>query len=183
MVVYLATHGEKTGGPDPGMTEKGFQQVRPLRQDLFDRLPADGPPEVHIGTGKRQFEVASALGLTNLEERFFYSAVWGDGSSEFKRDGKPMVMLPFGRIIKWDQYLSPRHLQPAIRKAIMTLPDNTVICSGRPVLIRLGMTLNSPNCQSGALYAIHFKPGEPDSIRIELVLSGVNLDDGKGAAI
>lgn len=177
---FLVTHGEKEDCPDPGMTPQGMKRVESLRKPLAEFLP-NGPSQVHIGLGKRQQEVADALGLE--EHSPFYSAVWGGPETETRRGGKSLIMLPNGRLIDWEHYLSTMHLQSAIFQAITGLPDGAVICSGRPVLIRLGMALTDQCCQSGALYTIRFTPGDPDSIEVELKVTGVNLGDDKGAAV
>ncbi|OGY44865.1 MAG: hypothetical protein A2729_05600 [Candidatus Buchananbacteria bacterium RIFCSPHIGHO2_01_FULL_39_14] len=179
MIIWLVTHGEKEDGPDPKMTIEGFKRVQSLRDQLNQRLPATGPAQVHIGTGRRQFDVARALDLKKGTP--FFSALWGEGVTEIKIKGKSMILLTDGRIIEFDQYLSPKHMRGAIREAIVNLPTQTVICSGRPVLVRLGMALKE--CQSAALYAIHFELGRPDSIKIELVSAGIDLGDGKGATV
>lgn len=175
--IWLVTHAETVlrnpppyGAwvPDPEMSSNGLEEVARLRPVLDTYLCGTTPPEIHCGTGRRQWQTACALGFSNPEMAYF-SALWGDASTLAKCDDRRMVLLCHGLLIPYDQYRTAEHIGGStIRGVIASLPSNSVICSGRPVLIRLGMKLEE--CQSGALYSLH--PRENGDIDIALVKGG-----------
>ena len=171
-IIYLVTHGEKTNDPNPGMTDKGKEQVRRLLPKIQKLMP-EGPAEIHCGTGKRQKEVVECLGFSFADAEI--SDVWGGPSTLTKTSGEKAILLADGTLVQWGNYKTSEHIGgDVIQTAIRNLPHNSVICSGRPVLVRLG--LRPEDCQNGALYALHVM--EDNSIQIELLVSGVNLSDG-----
>lgn len=181
--VFLVTHGEKADfdeigrpTPDPGMTALGRDQVRQLRSHLNQLLP-NGPTAIHVGTGRRQGEVVDALGFDY--QTALVSPLWGDAASGIKVAGKMIVVLSDGRLVAWDHYCGTEHLSPMVATVIATqLPDGALICSGRPVVYRLGLPLTA--CESGAIYGLTV--ADDGSITIELLISGVKLYT-EGAAV
>ena len=170
--IYLVTHGEKTNDPNPGMTEEGKEQVRRLLPKIQKFMP-EGPVETHCGTGKRQKEVVECLDYSFANTKV--SDIWGGPSTLVKTDGGKTILLADGTLVQWINFKTSEHIGgDVIQTAIRNLPHNSIICSGRPVLVRLG--LRPEDCQSGALYALHVM--EDNSIQIELLVSGVNLSDG-----
>lgn len=139
------------------MTDEGRQAVvalRPVLNSLIDNYPS----EVQCGTGRRQWEVAQALGYDARRELLHVSGIWGDPSTivQWKGlDSKTVkkVLLSHGEMIDYELYDTARHVGgTVIREVIASLQNNTVICSGRPVLVRLGIKLEE--CHSGALYSL-----------------------------
>ncbi len=170
--VILVTHGEKEKGPNPGMTEEGFKRVAVLLLEL-DKLLPNGPTELHFGSGQRHIDVVKALGFSTKDG--FLSDLWGGpGSLEKTPEGK-IIVLADGTAVAFEKCYTIRHLGgELISKIIAELPGNSVICSGRPVLVRLGR--KPEECESGAIYALRVM--DDGSIEIELLVSGVNLADG-----
>lgn len=123
--VFIVTHGSKYPGADPKMTPEGFEQIRAL----VNHLP-EHPSEVICGTGRRHLNVAEALGLNNT----CYNALVGRPES-LESDGT--VTLACGQIIRRELY-DKRGMKEALLALLASLPDNAVICAGRPVLNDLG---------------------------------------------
>lgn len=167
--VWLVTHGETDSEPNPGLTAAGLTATERLKERLPEFIPNGQPTEIHCGTGRRQQQALEALGF-NVEQAMF-SDLWGGAATLVRGSNPKMIRLGHGTCITWDQYLSPAHLAAAIQPIIAGLPDNSLICSGRPVLVRLGVAAEKG--QSGALYALRI--GDDNSISIELVVGGVNL--------
>lgn len=181
--IWLITHGEKEVRDlegnwiaDAGMTGVGFKQIKSLKPKLEEYLSGQKPSEVHCGTGLRQWQVAQILGFT--KEETYFSSLWGESSTLIDVEGKKKILLGHGIVVEKKQYLSSQHMGSAAREAIIKLPNDSLICSGRPVLIRLGIP--SEEGQSGALYALRVM--DDNSIKIELIIKGVNLSDG-GAGV
>ena len=179
--VYLITHGAKIDfkgpnqpNPNPGMTKDGWRMVASLRPKLNELLP-NGPAQIHAGTGLRQSQVVEALGFDL--NKVLFSALWGEPATAVKMSGKKVIVLADGRYLEWEKYLSPRHMESTIREVLSSLPDGSLICSGRPVLVRLKM--EPEECFSGALYTLEI---EGDQINIKLLVAGVKLLDGKEGA-
>ena len=172
--IYLVTHGAKEERPNPGMTEEGKEQVRRLLPKLLEILP-NGPTEIHYGTGKRQREVVKCLDFSPNDA--FVSDVWGSPASLIKIKGKKFIVLADGSMVAWEKYKTGAHIGgPVIKAAIENLPNNSIICSGRPVLVRLGIL--PEKCQSGAIYKITVdESSQRETLPVELIQSGVNLSD------
>ncbi|MFA4833357.1 MAG: hypothetical protein WC619_00740 [Patescibacteria group bacterium] len=176
-IVYLVTHGEKTDGPNPGMTDEGKARIRNLRPILEDLLPNGRPSQVFCGTGARQIEVALCLGfeLKNI----FFSDVWGGPATLTKIGGEKKVILADGTLVDYpDKFLSSDDLAQAARDALKRLPHGSVITSGRPTLIRVFKGLiEAEECHSGAIYSLSiYDNGE---ITPKLMVIGIILDDAK----
>ncbi len=172
--IWLVTHGETqlqdSGGwcPDPEMTADVFRKLCHLGPRLLALLDHSLPSEIHCGTGKRQYQTALSLGLIFAQDRLFFSGLWGDASTLIKEDGTKKVLLGHGQIIEYDQYKTADHIGgEVIKNVIRSLPHNTVICSGRPVLVRLGM--KPEECHSGALYCFEI---EGEKFEIKLIEAG-----------
>lgn len=122
--VILVLHGKKKEGVgDPGHTQIGLEQVASLRQFL----PEGKPPAVAVGVGRRHREVAERLGLrvTHWCPDF--------GGPQFLEPDKKHVRLADNTIIDFEQL----HYSPMVDAAIVallgSLPDGTVVCTGRPI--------------------------------------------------
>jgi hypothetical protein len=173
--VWLVTHGETVTQdndgvwiPNPKMSGDGFGKVALLRQILDKELNDKLPPEVHCGVGARQLQVVKALNFST-HQKVLVSGLWGDASTLVVDGGKRSVLLSNGMLIKYDHYLTANHIGgEVIRKVIAALPNGSVICSGRPVLVRLGM--KPEECHNGTLYALRVQ--DSGEIAIELVQQG-----------
>lgn len=164
--IYLVTHGPTfSNTSDPVMAPEGRNMIESLKKKLPEYLP-DGPAEVFAGTGRRQWQVAQILGFT--ADQVIFSDIWGGAATI--GDCKDVIILGHGLSINRKNYLSIQDIQPYGKK-VAALPDKALICSGRPVLVRLGM--REENCSSGALYALHVQDGE--KVEIELLIPGVCL--------
>ena len=123
--VFIVTHGSKYPGADPEMTPEGFRQIQALANDLPTH-----PSEVICGTGRRHQNVVEALGLlANC-----WNALVGRPES-LEHDGT--VTLACGRSIPRERY-DKRGMKEALLALLASLPDDAVICAGRPVLNDLG---------------------------------------------
>lgn len=185
--VYLATHGITSQGvPDPLMDGEGVQQVRDLIPTL-KRCFTNCPSQIQIGTGRRQDQVLQVLqeqGLF-LEQAVFVSDVWGGSATMLRKNeqGKLEILLSSGRVVVEDYYLSSKLFSGAIVSALSELTDNSLICSGRPVLHRLslamGWDLPVEQMKSGALYALRinvFSDADIDAM-LDIAVPGI-LHDG-----
>jgi hypothetical protein len=132
-IIYVVTHGKKFSGPNPGMTEEGFAEVAKLRS----LLPAE-LADVVCGTGKRHLDVAKALGL---EFTRVTSAVGGPDSGEASVKGGlvDIVRLPCGTTVPYSAYTTLLDGASAMVAVVTGLPENSVVCAGRPSMIMLGM--------------------------------------------
>src|SRR3989338_7868798 len=110
------------------MTPAGRGMIESLRP----RLP-DGISAVFAGTGRRQWQVAQILGFT--PDQVIFSDIWGGAATV--GDCKDVIILGHGLSINRKNYLSIQDIQPYAEK-LAALPDGALICSGRPVLARLG---------------------------------------------
>jgi len=137
--ILVVTHGDKFPGANPGMTEKGFEQIKALRC-----LLPDNPTNVVCGTGHRYGDVAKALELTPNR----YSSVFGDGDSMKKVGDQNMVILTDGMKLPMQACTTLKDLTPITQAVVSQLPDETVICAGRPLMIML----DYPQGKSGAVY-------------------------------
>lgn len=141
MGVRIVTHGKKCLGPNPCMTAVGFEQVKALRF----RLP-DEPSEVVCGTGLRHMNVAEALHLHPTR----YTATVGGAASMEVIGGEKTIILPDGTFISPQEYTTLDDNAVALRSLIVRLPDDAVICAGRPALIMLGYK----EAKSAAIYLV-----------------------------
>lgn len=155
--VFVVTHGEKNKGPNPGMTSKGFQQVRALRG-----LISEVPSRVVVGTGRRHVDVAKALLISNHLYISFTPVVGGPESLE-RFGGKDVVVLADGTHVPLEQYTGTKDGTASLWSLLCGLPDNSVICAGRPAMILLG----KDDAKQGVVYRI--KIGDDlDFNRIEI---------------
>ena len=164
--IFLVTHGPTfPNTSDPVMIPAG----RGIIESLRPRLP-DGISAVFAGTGRRQWQVAQILGFTPDQVRF--SDIWGGAATI--GGCKDVIILGHGLSINRKNYLSIQDIQPYAEK-VATLPDKALICSGRPVLVRLGRL--EEDCSSGALYALHAQ--DNGKVEIELLIPGICLLEQK----
>lgn len=152
--VIVVTHGDKYSCPNPGMTPEGFAQVAALR----NLLPLS-PPAVVCGTGKRHLDVAKALALTPTR---YTAAVGGPDSLEIIA-GKKFVLLADGTLVPHDgTYTTLADETQAIRQVIADLPDNAIVCAGRPSMIMLG----NKEAKSAAVHAVYVEDGQITGFRV-----------------
>lgn len=105
-----------------------------LIPELQRLLP--NPAQIHVGTGRRHLDVAKALGFSM--EKVYFSDLWGSPESLKKIAGKKIIVLADNTNIVYEKFLTIKHLARIISNIIAELPHNALICSGRPVLVRLG---------------------------------------------
>ena len=147
-LIYAVTHGEKfPEKPNPGMTEKGFGQVRALAKFLPRSMT-----EVVCATGRRHINVVEALNLMPTR----VTAVLG-GPDSLEVIGKmKSIVLADGALVDPELYTTLEDMAPAAKALIASLPDNSVLCVGRPTLIMIG----HKDAKSGAVYRITCENGE-----------------------
>lgn len=177
--ILLITHAETDVGspagwkPNPSMTDQGYRRVQALRPRLMELLPGSQPSQIHCGMGARHHQVVAALDFSPQE--VFFSDVWGGAATLVVDGGEKRFLIPYhgdgAMLLPPERYLSTEHLRAAAQDAIRTLPDHALICSGRPVLARLGVPPEV--AKNGALYAISVCDDE--SLEIHLEVDGVNL--------
>lgn len=139
-MIYMVTHGQKHPGANPGLTEKGKEQIA----SLISRLPRNISKTV-CGTGKRHLDVATALGLTPDQ----YTSLVGEPDSlELDEQKNPIIVLADGTKIPEEKLTTLTDNEISAKLFLKELPDNTVICTGRPFLIMLGYK----EAGSGAIY-------------------------------
>lgn len=145
---FVVTHGEKEEGvPNPGMTPDGFEQVAALRH----LLPSQ-PPCVAVGTGRRQLDVAKALGL----EPTYWSIVWGGAETLLEGSDGKLIVLADGTKIPYNRYKSGKDMAASAISAGEELPFGSVVCSGRPAMIRLG----KKDAKSASVYQVQIVGGQ-----------------------
>jgi hypothetical protein len=159
-VIFVVTHGDKFGCANPGMTVKGKNEVYALHH-----LISPNPPMIVIGTGKRHSDVYRALDFISGQLR--YTSVVGDPDSMEIVDGEKVVILADGKQLPASQYTTLADNAVAAKALVLGLEDGTVICSGRPFMIALGV-----NGKSAAIYRVLCQNGEIVKID-ELTATGV----------
>jgi hypothetical protein len=147
-VVYVVTHGHKGDEFNAGMTYLGFAEVHPLR----DYLPKN-PKNVVTGIGKRQDDVAKALGLIPN-----FKAEWaGNGDSLIVRGGEKFILRANGTEEKSEGgNFTPEEISAALA-GILSLEDDTVVCAGRPLMLMLGF--DKALATSASVFGIEIRDG------------------------
>ncbi len=152
--IFVVTHGRKHGGANPGMTEKGFEEVSSLRNLL--PLPIAC---VVSGTGQRHLDVAEALGLTPNR----YTAIVGGPESGEAIDSDVVnwvrlsdAKLVPGKLVPYEQYTTLEDSALAAQALVVSLPHNSVVCAGRPSMIMFGLV----DAKSAAVYRILVQDGK-----------------------
>ncbi|OGE87798.1 MAG: hypothetical protein A3J07_03745 [Candidatus Doudnabacteria bacterium RIFCSPLOWO2_02_FULL_49_13] len=170
--VYIVTHGDKETGANPNMTPVGFSQV----QALQNRLPSQ-PSMVLVGTGRRHLDVATALGyitchrsvrLRHPDTRF--TPVVGGPESLEKIKGEDLILLADGATLPRNLYTGTEDGAQSMIQLLLTLPDNSVICAGRPSMILLG----KKDAKSAAVYRVTVNNGDGVFHIAEVVATGVS---------
>jgi hypothetical protein len=156
--IYVVTHGDKFPGPNPGHTPTGNQEVAALRP-----LLPETPPAVVCGTGRRHSDVAEALGL----EPTRFTCLAGDPDSLEIIEGVKMAILADGHTFPLERHTSLADMSPVARSTVVELPDQSVICGGRPAMIMLGYAA----ARSAAVYRVSVDGGEIVAID-EVVATG-----------
>ncbi|MCK5641491.1 MAG: hypothetical protein KAJ19_11865, partial [Gammaproteobacteria bacterium] len=145
--VLIVTHGDKYSGANPGMTPTGFNEIKALRH-----LIPSNPSAVICGTGKRHLDVATALRLLTPTR---YSATVGGPDSLEVVNGERVVLLADGTQVAYYAYSTLQDEETAIKQVIIDLPDNAVICAGRPSMIMLG----HKDAKSAAVHKVFVEDG------------------------
>ncbi|OGY94673.1 MAG: hypothetical protein A2406_02515 [Candidatus Komeilibacteria bacterium RIFOXYC1_FULL_37_11] len=128
--IYAVLHGDKHEGADPTMTPSGVNQIESLK----DLLP-DNPSAIICGTGRRHRHVAATLGLEMTRS----TLLLGDATSMDTIDGNPTIIFADGTACWYEQYTGIQDMAPAIHNFLRSLPDQAVLCTGRPFAKSLGI--------------------------------------------
>lgn len=127
---FAVLHGDKRDGADPEMTLSGVKQIKSLKA-----LIPENPSAVVCGTGRRHWHVAATLGLKMTRS----TLLLGDATSMDTIDDKPTIVFADGRLGEYDSYTGIQDMAPAIPNFLRSLPDQTVLCTGRPFAKSLGI--------------------------------------------
>ena len=139
--IFIITHPEtEPGQPNPPLSQKGRKEILGLKRAILLIKPG----KVFSGLGRRHIETADALGLTiNGFSYFLGSTVKvDDRDSDF-------IFLAHGQRVK-RKMLDRTGLTEGLIAFLKTLPPNTILCTGRPVIRYLGLK----KARSGALYRL-----------------------------
>lgn len=139
--IIVVTHGEKVNGANPGMTLLGFDQVAALRS-----LLPDNPSKVVCGTGQRHMDVSQALRVLPT----IFSSIAGNADSLEIIDGKKMAVLANGIAVPLEFYPAVEESAPSAKALLSEWPNGTVVCSGRPFMLALGVS----DAKSATVYKI-----------------------------
>lgn len=159
-ISFIVTHGDKHSGPNPGMTEEGFDKIRKLREALFPTR-MDGI-DVISGTGKRHFDVAKALGL----EITRFTAVAGGPDSLDNRDGQKVIVFADGTEVLHGKGVNTTVEDESVAavQLIANLRPGSVVCAGRPLMIGLNHAGYPNSMKSTSVYAVRNYDGRIESI-------------------
>ena len=146
--IYVVTHGDKFGGANPGMTQKGYDEVKNLRF-----LIPGKPSLVVCGTGRRHIDVAKVLGL--IIDR--YTCLAGDSDSLEIINNEKVIVLADGKRLEPKLYTSLEDNAPGTKAMVASLPHNSIICGGRPTMIMLGF---SKIAKSASVYKVTCEEGQ-----------------------
>jgi hypothetical protein len=141
--VYVVNHGQKELGANPGTTIVGDMEIAALKP----LIPAN-PAAVYCGAGKRHLGVCHALGLES-DKVMFTPSIGGPESLE-KINGRDMVILADGTTVPLENFPVGEDRTAAMLAVLGMVPDNTVICAGRPAMIALGVK----DAKSAAVYRV-----------------------------
>ena len=140
--VYIVTHGDKSEGPNPGMTPNGYKQIRTLAH-----LVPSVPTKVVCGTGVRHDDVARALKLRPNECN--PRAGMAD-SLEMSADRR-MICLASGQLVPFAAYRNIGEDAEETGHFVCSLPDQTAVCAGRPLM----NAIPRPYDRTGASAAVY----------------------------
>jgi hypothetical protein len=140
--IYIATHGEKGQGANPGLTETGKAQIAALP------IP-DGITQVVVGTGRRFCDILAAVKDRVGNVPVKYSPLCGSADSGEKSETGFNVTLADGTSVEIGGYIGLIGT-PGIDLVawLGSLPDNTLLCAGREFLGGIGFKTGVP----GRLY-------------------------------
>jgi len=167
--VYLITHGMTDDQPDPGMTSDGHNAICAIRKRLHEFMKLSDT-QIVCGVGYRQVQVLMDI-CGGIPDSVMFCEVWGGAPTLMKTSGPKRILLGDGTEIAFSNY-DMKPMAVAIKAALVELPENSLICSGRPVLVRLG--LKSEECQSSALYRL--RVNDDGSLEhAEILIGGINI--------
>jgi len=149
--IYIATHGKKSNEPNPRLTDEGTLEVEKLRP-LLPKTPSS----VICGTARRHIDTANAL---DVRVNRFTSTV-GDADSMVKLEDAKVIVLADGSLVDPKIYTTLEDNAIAAQVLIASLPDQSVVCSGRPLMIMLGVA----DAQSAKVYCVEVAKNKIDTI-------------------
>lgn len=169
--ILIITHGRRNYGikfPDPGHTPKGLEDIRNLRQSLFN-CTGEQYGEVVVGCARRFREIATELGLIPTR----YTTVVGTADA-ITEDGKNIV-TSYGELIPKEQFTTRADMGQAPLEFIRSLKHNSIICSGRPFVKQFGIK----DVQEGSLYRfVNTWTGEGGFHVFKIMPDGTNIKLG-----
>jgi len=149
-MVYLITHSEKAFGTNPPLARKGILQIEKL-------VLEEEPPLVVIGTGKRFQEIYKTMidrGHLQHGTPVKYSPFCG--SADSLEANKKDLTLADGTTISLDDYIGIENDCFDAWSFLFDLPDKTLLCAGKELMIALG--LGSIN-EKGQLFELDLEAG------------------------
>ena len=143
MYKYIATHGDKEKGMNPGLTEIGKTQIANLS------IP-DGIKMVVVGTGKRFVDMLSVLRNRLGDIPIKFSPLCGSADSGKKTETGFDVILADGEtLVPIGDYIGLIGTPGLDLKTwVNSLPDGTLLLAGRELTGALGCE----NGEMGKLY-------------------------------
>lgn len=140
--VYVVTHANTNGGPDPELNARGKAIIRYLKAFLPENISL-----VISGFGRRHRGIATELGLA-IDS---YHLIAGT-AVKLKEADEEMVILSDGTEIPRKK-LNRFGLSDLAKAFVRSLPDHSLICAGRP-LIRY---LTDGEAFSSSLYCLEIR--------------------------
>lgn len=134
-------HSHKFEGADPAMTPEGIKQIMSLKG-----LLPENPSNVICGTGRRHMQICEILNFTMTRS----TLLLGDATSMDMIDGQPTIVFADGSHGAYDAYTGIADMAPAIPDFLKSLPNQAVLCTGRPFAKALGIK----NAKSGSVIDI-----------------------------
>ena len=149
--IIAATHGEKSEGANPGLTAKGYADVKDLIGKVL--LATGGVIEnVFVGTGLRFFDVYDALELEVFKVKVKYFFLLGSADSGVKTETGWDVFAANGRLIEASAIIGLIGT-PGIDLWLWleSIPEGSVLCTGREFIGALGVK----DAKSAKVYTIN----------------------------
>lgn len=161
-MIYVITHGDRFVCANPEMTSKGFAQIRSLASFLPQKIA-----RIFVGTGKRFQQIYELLFATCSVPVVYSCFCGGADALGTGADGRKTVITGIGIEVGYpDEYIGVSNCDAFDAwKFLVDMPDQSVVCSGRPIMYALGFR----ESKMGSLYEIDplqrtiqcIKEGEP----------------------
>lgn len=158
--IYLVTHGEKSGGANPGLTEEGKRHIALIIAKL--------PRQIHsvvCGVGLRHLDTAKVLQLN--PDRYSGTV----GAAESKNRKSNTVILADGTEIPYEKYSAVADRTDSFKKLVRSLPARTVVITSRSMIQILEPTVTG---KAATLYRFNPDNGE----LTELFSASNDIGDG-----